>query len=289
MYKIGTTYYFTNANGLQKQEAASAVTTTVKKGTKLSTAAKQGSIMAISNAAKNGTSFIYDGAKHKALAFSMSVGTIASASFAKNGSVVALIAKSGSGKSKIFLSQGTVNSLKEFALPKYATTCGVVTLSTDAKQLFVACKFNVPNKPKGQFGFVVMPVSGGKLGNEQRTVDNKEVNSAQWLSASKLITIENDANQNGTLTERVATNGKVLSSLVIGQDLQMTLAGEDAIATPWEIVASADKNTLYYSFSVYTLTDTPSYATFIGKYDTSSNVDAILLNDGTYKGMAESD
>lgn len=280
-------YYFTNSTGLHRLTAAG-VDQRVKSGSKLSLVAKAGKLLAVSNGISTGRSFLYDATAKKSVAFSLTVHAITDASFSTSGTKLAMIAKNDAGKTKLFLSNGSAKTIHEYALPQYATSCSTVALSTDGKQVVLGCKFNIPNKTKGQQGFVTMSVNGWTLGKQHRYVANKEVLSSVWINATKFITIESAADATTTMSEHVATGGTTASSKVIGSELQLTLNSQPALGLPWELLPGSTKNSFYYSFFVGTTTDPAGYATFIGTYDTETSVDTILLNDGTYKGMAES-
>ena len=280
---IGNVIYMTNSIGFQKQTVGSATATTIRKGGTFELKERQNNTMVVSNSAKGGKgSFVYNGATKKLTNFSPTVRAITAASLVKGGSALAMIAKNGQGKQKIFLSRASLAKVVEYPLPKYATSCAGIVLSPNTKMAFVGCAFNVPGKPKGQHGYALLAISKGKI-SEKRTVSNQTVQYAAWLSNTHLITIQAGEDGTSTFLDNTVSANKIASSKTLGSAYFTVINDRSVLAMPFQVIrATADA--FWYSY-IYFNTDealTIPDGIFLGLYDRALSADSVLLNDYTF-------
>lgn len=278
----GNAIYVTNSKGFQKQTVGTSTVTTIRSGATFELKERQGTTLVVSNTKKSGKgSFVYTTGTDKITNFSPTVRAITAASLVKDGTFLAMIAKNGDGKQKLFLSGASLAKLKEYPLPKYATSCAGLVLSPNKKMVFAGCAFNVPGKPKGQRGYALLAVKNGKL-SEKRTVNNKTVQYAAWLSNTQLITIQSDTSSWFTFTSNTVSANTITGTKTIGSTYYPEINGSTVIAVPFQVIrASAEK--FWYAYMYFAIDNTSVPAgTFLGIYDSAANKDSLLLNDFTF-------
>lgn len=279
---IGSTIYITNAKGFQKQTVGATTATTIRSGSTLELKERQDKTIVVSNSAKGGKgSFVYNSEKGKVTHFSPTIREIKAASLVKNGTFLAMIAKNGAGKQKLFLSGASLTKLVEHPLPKYATSCAGIVLSPNKKTAFVGCSFNVPGKAKGQHGYALLAIANGKI-TEKRTVDKQTVQYAAWLSNTHLITIQVATDGMSTVSHSTVSGNKILTTTPIGSAYYTDINDQTVLAMPFQIIrAAADK--FWYSYMYFDVDDlTKPAGTFLGLYDIALSADSLLLDDSTF-------
>lgn len=279
---IGNTIYITNAKGFQKQTVGATTATTIRSGSTLELKDRQDKTIVVSNSAKGGKgSFVYNSETEKVTHFSPTVRAIKAASLVKSGTFLAMIAKNGEGKQKLFLSGASLTKVAEHPLPKYATSCAGIVLSPNKKTAFVGCTFNVPGKAKGQHGYALLTIANGKI-TEKRTVNTQTVQYAAWLSNTRLITIQVTTDGMSTVYYNTVSGNKILTATPIGSAYYTDINSQTVLAMPFQIIRAAS-DTFWYSYMYFAVDDLSKPAgTFLGLYDIALSADSLLLNDFTF-------
>jgi hypothetical protein len=235
------TYYFTSSAGFQSFIKGDIQTATLKRGT-LRAVTHDGTTIVISKKktkTQKAGSFLFDAATETYRTFSPTIGEIIDASMIKGGKGIAMIAKNGEGKQKLFVATSNVAKPKEYPLPQYATSCTTVSFSPDAKYLHVGCTFNIPKQPKGQKGSVLVTIGKGAMKPQRRTVENVTLVQTRWLSATKLVTLE-QATTNTHMYANTVSGGRVTSKQSFGSMTLTTFNGAAAYRIPAVLARHSD-------------------------------------------------
>lgn len=279
---IGDVIYVTNSQGFQKQTVGASTATTIRSGSALEMKDRMNNKIIVSNSKKSGKgSFVYTATTGAIKNFSPTVREIKAASFAEDGTALAMIAKNGEGKQKVFLSGASLMKVVEHPLPKYATSCSGIVLSPNKKMVFVGCTFNVPNKTKGQRGYAMLAIGkSGKI-TEKRSVKNQTIQYASWLSDTHLVTVESVSGGYNTFYDNTVGANTIASTKSIGGAYTTEINSQSVFAIPFQVIRNSSTK-FWYSYLYVNLSDASLMGTFLGLYDIAASVDSLLLNDGTF-------
>lgn len=279
---VGNALYFTNSTGLYKQLVGATTATTIRSGANFVLKERQNNTLVVSNKATTGKgSFVYNVETGTMKYFSSMVREIKAASLVKGGAAVALLAKNGNGKQKIFLSGGLLANVDEYPLPKYATSCAGIVLSPNKKMLFVGCAYNVPGKTKGRRGYSLLAVDANGTMTEKRTMNDQTVGYATWLSNTRLITIASSTGGYSTLYDNTVGANRIASTATIGSAFTTVIGAHSVLAVPFQIIRNSS-TAFWYSYLWIDVNDTTAMGTFLGVYDVAAPSDQVLLNDATF-------
>lgn len=279
-------FYFTSAAGLQRQAGGGTTSTTVRSGKNLNLIASRGDLLVVGSPKM---SFVYDLKQGKATAFKPTVGAVASADLSGDGKVLVVIAKNAKGKSKLFLSQGNAATVKEFSLPKGASSCTEVSVSPAGTLAALQCVFDTT------VAVVIVNVNGQTVGAmNKKTIATFSPVTADWLNGTNLLVGGLSLNPVTLLKEEYRSyavkGGKVVSTEKLAIDNSALIPAGATLSTPAQILR-LPKSKFYYAYlslAVSTVDPTHSaLSTVVGLYDLATDTNTVLVNDGRYNTLTE--
>jgi hypothetical protein len=284
--KYSNKFFYTDASGLERLPVGGTTPVTVKGGKSLELLASRGDLLVVSSASG---SFTYDMKKGKASTFKPKVQAITSADLSSDGKILVMIAKNAKGMPKLFLSQGNASTVKEFPLPKGATSCTEISIEPRGKLAAVQCLYNTTS------AIVIVTINGQTVG-----AMNKKIASAlsptttEWMSDTTLIVGGISLNPATMLKEEYRSytikSGKVASTKNLAIDNSALIPAGATLSVPAQLLRIS-KTKFYYAFlSIAPSSIDPansSVTSVIGMYDFTTKTNTNFVVDGMFSLLTE--
>lgn len=279
-------FYYSSSSGLQRIAVGGTTPKMVKSANNLKLVASKGDLLVVSSTT---SSFVFDLKKGKSTSFKPRVKSIGSADLTSDGKVLVMLAKNSKGVSKLFLSQGNASTVKEFALPKGASSCTEVSIASNGKLAAAQCVYDAT------IAVVIINLNGQTVGaTNKKVVSTFAPTTAEWVNDTTLVAGGLSSNPATLLKEEYHSytirSGKVVSTKKLEIDNSGLIPAGATISVPSQILRISKTKFYYALLSVAASAVNPansSVTSIVGMYDFTTKGNTTLVADGKYNLLTE--
>jgi hypothetical protein len=282
VWKINSTVYYNSTDGLYSQTIGQNTAKIIKTQKSLEGELFLGKNWLVSNKGKaeSGQSFFFNVQTKKVTKFTPAVKTIAMADATADKLTVAMIAKNGQGKQKLFVSTTSINKVREYPLPTHAKSCDGLAIAPKGKTVIVGCTYTVSGK--SQDGFAIYTRNGNDLKLVTNSYKNNSIIGLAWLDDQKVIALIDMSSGAIEVHAWTVAKGKITKDDKLFSNGTSEASGQTFNYSPFQLLRWTSTKFYYNMLYVFTA-DTSTYYTFIGSYDLSTGESNVVVNNANFQ------